>query len=338
MKSVRITLFFHFFLLIGFLSVKGQKLHTPSEILKIMEASPVMYEISMLNNKILPLDKSGNLNSNQYYRIENENQLNTFSYSISDELQKYLSKAEEYFATRKFSEARSMYMEALKVDSNYFVLFTYIGQTYGIEGDFDNAIKWYKEAIDRNYIDYMAHWFLADAYKSKAELDKAVDEITIAMILNRNHPRIDKSLKTIYTLKKLKTDEWTFNPQVKIDSISARKVTISADADWLAYAMVKALWKYEPDYKQSMGVNEGSYSTTEERESFIGLINLLNRKKLKKYPEFKALQLALNKDMIDEYIFYEIFLPEYPIVVYQLTEEFINRIKNYVIEVRGKQK
>ena len=62
-----------------------------------------------------------------------------------------------------------------------------------------------------------------------------------------------------------------------------------------------------------------------------------DKKKLRKYPEFKALQSALDKQMIDEYKFYEIILPEYPHVAYQLPEEFIQSIKDYVIEIRGKQ-
>lgn len=215
---------------------------------------------------------------------------------------------------------------------------TYIGQTYEIEGDFDNAIEWYEKTISLNYIDYMAHWFLADAYKMRGELDLAVDEITIAMILNRNNPRIEKSLSDIYKLKKLKTDDWTFNPQIKIDSTGIDEVSISFSPDWLGYAMVKAVWKYEPGYKESMGVTSGSFSTIEEKECFISLMTSFDKKRLKKHPEFKALKLSLDKKMIDEFIFYEIILPEYPFVAYQLTEEFLNEIKDYVKEIRGNKK
>lgn len=323
---------------LGFLSVVGQEIHSTAEIFKIMEKSPVTYELNTLGKEISPKDRTENLNYNNYYRISDGNQISTYEYEIDSTVQTHLTKAEEYFYGKQFSLAREMYLEALRVDTTYFEVMTYIGQTYGLEGNFDKAIEWYNKTISLNYIDYMAHWFLADAYKTKGELDKAVDEITIAMILNRNNPRIKKSLKDIFELKKLKTDDWTFNPQMEIDSIGVNKVRIYFDSDWLGYAMVKALWKYEPGYKKSMGVSDGSFSTIEEKECFVSLMNSFDKKKLKKHPEFKALQLALDKKMIDEYIFFEIVLPEHPFVAYQLPIEFINNIKNYVIEVRGKQK
>ncbi len=323
---------------LGFINVIAQEIHSPAEIFKIMEKSPVSYELNSLEKEILPKDRSDNLNYNHYYRVSDRGQISTFQYDMDSALQVCINKAEAYFQDKKFSLAREKYLEALKMDSSYFQVMTYIGQIYGIEGEFDKAIEWYNKTIDLNYIDYMAHWFLADAYKTKGELDKAVDEITIAMILNRNNPRIVNAMRDIYELKKLKADDWTFNPQIKIDSIGVNQVRILYDIDWLGYAMVKALWEYEPGYKKSMGVSEETFSTIEEKECFVSLMTTFNKKKLKKHPEFKALQLALDKDMIDEYIFYEIVLPEHPFVAYQLPTEFISGIKDYVIRVRGNLK
>lgn len=323
---------------LGFLNLIGQEIHTAAEIFKIMENSSITYELIALEKEILPKDRSGNLNYNQYYRVIDGDQILTYKYEVDSNVQSYLTKAEDYFRENRLLLARGMYLEALRADSTYYEVMTYIGQTYGMEGDLDNAIAWYKKTIALNYIDYMAHWFLAEAYKKQGELDKAVDEITIAMTLNRNNPRIAKSLKSIYELKKLNVDDWTFNPQIIIDSIGVDKVRISFDSDWLGYALVKAIWKYEPGYRKSMGVNDGSYSTTEEKECFVSLIPTFDKKILKKHPEFRALQLALDKKMINAYIFYEIILPEYPFVAHQLPTEVILDIKNYVIEVRGKQK
>ena len=42
-------------------------------------------------------------------------------------------------------------------------------------------------------------------------------------------------------------------------------------------------------------------------------------------------------DKVDEFIFYEIVLPEHPFVAYQLPKEFLNKIKDYVKEIRGNQ-
>lgn len=325
-------------LIIAFLNGFGQEIYTPVEIFEIMEKSIISYELNILEKEIPPKDRSGNLNYNHYYRVIDEGVISTYDYEIDSNAISYLTQAEEYFLTNRISLARDMYLEVLRVDSSYFQVMTYIGQTYGIEGDFENAIEWYNKAISLNYIDYMAHWFLADAYIKQGNIDKAVDEITIAMILNRNNPRIKKSFNDIYELKKFKKADWSFNPQMEIDSIGINKVSISMDINWLGYAVVKALWKYEPGYKESKGVSEGSFSTIEEKEGFVSLMTSFDKKKLKKHPEFRALKLALDKNMIDEFILYEIVLPDYPFVAYQFSEELIISIKNYVKEIRGNQK
>ena len=313
----------------------GQSLHSPSEIFQIMEKSPVSYELNLLDSIIPVPDRTENLNYNFYYRVIDENSISTFRYETSETANNYFSKAEKYYSEGNYDLAREMYLKVLETDSNYFEVMTYIGQMYENEGDIDNAIKWFKIAIDHNYIDYMAHWFLADAYQDQGDLDKAVDEITIALILNRNNPRIKDSFSNIYKKKKLKSSDWTFNPQMRIDSIGINKVKISFEEVWLGYALVKALWEFEPGYSESMGVTKGTYSTIQDKEALLGLMSGLNKKKIKKEPEFKALNKSFDNKMLDEFILFEIVLPDIPMVAYQLPKETILDIKNYVIQVRG---
>jgi hypothetical protein len=63
-----------------------------------------------------------------------------------------------------------------------------------------------------------------------------------------------------------------------------------------------------------------------------------DKKEIKKMPELNALQMAMDKDLINAYIFYEIILPQYPRVASNLEPAFIEEIKEYVIQVRGKGK
>jgi len=316
----------------------GQNIHSPAEILQIMEKSPITYEIEIIEESIPPPDRSENLNYNNVYRIEDENGVRAKEYEISEEANKFLDKAEKYYSEANFSKAREMYFKVLESDSNYYEVITYIGQMYESEGDLEKASEWYLKAIDHNYIDYMAHWFLADAYQKLGETVKAIDEITISMILNRNNPRIKKSFDNIYKQNKLKITDWVFNPQIKIDSTGKNKCSLKFGEDWLGYAMVKAVWKFEPGYSESMGVVKGQYSTIEEKEAIVSLVTPLSKKKIKKVPQFKAIKLAMDKKLLDEFILYEIMLPQYPYAAYQLSNETILNIKDYVIHIRGKIK
>jgi tetratricopeptide (TPR) repeat protein len=167
---------------------------------------------------------------------------------------------------------------------------TYVGQMYGTMKNLDKALEWYKKTIEVNYIDYLAHWLLADIYKMQGKIDSAVNEVTIAMILNRNNPRLKEFQLEIYKLAKVNQADWCFAPQVEISKVNDQ-VKVAFDANWIGYAMAKALWKYEPGYKQSMGVQDSIYSSLEDKECLLVLMaGLINAKtNLKKYPELSTL-------------------------------------------------
>ncbi len=331
MKKTITTLFFVLFSAILF----SQTLHSPGEILKIMEKSPVMFNVEMLSAPVPCPDRSDNLNYHDVYRVKTDSSMKTYAYSLKPEAQPYFEKAEEYFGKHNMDSACYFYEKVLEADPQYYKVMTYLGQVYDTMNDNEKAIEWYNKAIANNYIDYMAHWFLADIYRMKGDIDKAVDEITIASILNRNNPRIKASQVEIFKLAKIKGNDWCFTPQCII-SKENDAVKIAFDEYWIGYAMAKAVWKYEPGYRQSMGVAENVYSSLEDKECLVNLMaSLTNAKKnISKYPELKTLKKAIENDYINEYIFYEIVLPEHPNVAYQLSESFIERIKDYILKYR----
>lgn len=313
----------------------SQGLHSPAEIMKIMENSSVMYELDMLTNSIPCPDRSDLLNSNDVYRVTTDSTILTYDYNLKSEASPYFEKAETFFTQRNLDSTMYYYEKVLEIDPSYYKVMTYIGQIYGTIKNFDLSKIWYKKSIESNYIDYMAHWFLADIYKMQGEIDSAVNEVTIAMILNRNNPRIKIAQSDIYKLAKKKSDDWCFTPQVEIAKEN-NSVKIKFNENWIGYGMAKALWLYEPGYKQSMGVEENLYSSLEDRECLLNLMaGLINAKtNIKKYPELTTLKRAIENDYLNEYIFYEILLPDRPFVAYQLSNDFISRIKDYVLNIR----
>lgn len=335
MKKLISLLVITLFIQIGF----GQKLHSPAEILKIMSDSKLSYQIDLLKKEIQCSDKSEKLNYHNYYRLSTDSGLYTYSYKIRNDVKPIFDKAEAFFQSQIPDSAIFYYKETLKADSSLYNVMTYIGQVYGSKKDYQNAIVWYKKAISKNFIDYMAHWFLADTYIDMNDTKNALDEITIAQILNRNNQRIRKSLTYIYEKAKLSTDDWCFNPQVEINKISDTKINVSANDKWLGYAMTKAIWSFEPGYKESMGVAPGRYSTIEDKECLITLlIGLENSKtKIKNDPQLLILKRATDKKYLDEYILYEIVLPENPQVALQLPEKTILNIKDYILNLRNEK-
>lgn len=317
---------------------KTQQIHTPMEIVQIMSNSKLSYEIDALNKTIECQDYSSKLNYHDCYRVIKNGELITYRISVSEKAKPVFDKAEDFFSKRELDSALVYYQQSLKIDTTLYNVMTYIGQIYGTKKDYDTAISWYEKVISKNYIDYMAHWFLADLYLHKNELKKAVDEIVIAQILNRNNPRIKDELMTILKNAKIDYSDWCFNPQVEILKKGDNKIGIALSEKWTGYAMAKALWMFEPGYKKSMGIEEGHYSTLEDKECLISeLVGLENGKiNIKKDPQLLALRNAGDEKCLDQYILYEIVLPQTPAVAYQLPVESILSIKDYILKVRSK--
>ncbi len=338
---------FNLFVLLLLISTKAfsQQLHTPAEIIKMMIDSKTSYEYSILDSVIKCSDYSNNLNEYYKYRIKNDSGLVTHIFSPNEQAAIYYAKAEKAFQSNDNDSALVYYMMTIKADSSLSNVMAYIGQIYYGRKDYDKAILWCKKAIDKNFIDFMAHWFLADAYfarHSVQDLKNAVDEVTIAQILNRNNPRIKKSMKDIFEVADRNTEDWCFNPQMKHHRISDSKVSVSSAKEWIVYAMAKALWEYEPGYRESMGVTKGKHSNLEDKECLLPLIMSIDKSKKENKKEYEDLQFkilleATENKHIDEYIFYEILLPEHPSIVNQLPDEVILKIKDYILNIRHKK-
>ena len=183
----------------------------------------------------------------------------------------------------------------------------------------------------------MAHWFLADAYFATGDLNNAVDEITIASILNRNNHRIKDAMNRIYKKAKLNTKDWSFTPQMIIKKESDSSIKIAMNDKWIGYAMPKALWLYEPGYKASMGVPENEYSTLEDKECLVDLLVTLTNsgKNYKNDPQLSVLKKATDQGYFHEYLMYEVVLPDKPFVAFQLPKESIVKMKEYILKVRS---
>jgi tetratricopeptide (TPR) repeat protein len=313
------------------------EIHTPSEILKLLTDSKVKYSLSELKDTVAGVDYSKKLNYHNSYRVLTDSTITTESYQMNDKAKPLFDKAEKFFKTNPDS-ARYYYNQALEADPGLFFIITYIAQTYEQKGDLRNAMEFYKFAISKNYIDYMAHWFLADAYFATGDINNAVDEIVIARILNRNNVNIKNSMSKIFKKAKRSDLDWYFTPQVKINQKEDGVIDIAYGSDWIIYALAKALWGYEPGYPESMGEEKGVISTIEIKECIISLVLSLENTKNKsiKDPQLLILKEAAKNNYLNEYIIYEIYLPNSPVIAYQLPEKSILKIKDYILKIRNK--
>jgi tetratricopeptide (TPR) repeat protein len=269
----------------------AQEYHSPAQIFKILTESKVIYNIGSLKTD-LPDEKDEDLPLNQHgvYIGKNEAGQSVLKmYELSPDAMVYVRNGENYFQSGEMEKARTEYLNALETSPNNSQLMTFIGQTYGIDENYQKEEEWYKKAIKANYIDYLAHWFLADIYLIKADTKKTVEEITIAHVLNRNNPRLFQKLTIIYNEKGLRYTGWKFRPHYKMAKNDDNSISPEYDSEhpeWMMYMLCKAVWAHEPGYKKNMLKNAQEIPRlVEEKECLVNLVRLhikLTRNQLKK--------------------------------------------------------
>lgn len=313
-----------------------QEIHTPSEIVDIINESEISYNIVIGKVDYQPGPKIAII-ENDFYHTDSLGYLVVRKFQISEELQELYSIAEYYFENNKLEEARNTCIQVAGLEPGFLKPMVLLGSIYLKEGNLKKAEEILTEVININYIDFKAHWKLAEVYLAGNMLENASYEITIAHILNRNHMEIWQHLIHIYKRNKIKYHEWSFQPEYYFNSDLNTSVEIYSEADWLGYALCKALWNFEPSYSNIMGVTNNKHSILEEKECLANLLVSMgiDNKKSDKNDEMKALKEALSNNFIAEYIYYEIWFPDHPKMVYRYPPEIIQSIAKYIFTVRN---
>lgn len=318
-------------------------LSTPMEIMSFMEASPTHYEIEQLYGES-PMRKRPVL-VNGTYIVSEEDREYAYEYEQEETKKeaKWRKKAMELrnIENPDYTKIRSLFSRILKSRPDNAQIMTYMGETFYAQDDFETARHWLKKALEQNPIDYSAHKTLAEMFLKEGSLDSAVQEITIAHLFNRNNPYLLVRLKEIYQQKGLQYFEnWGFDPKYKLRLDTSGTVIITADGIWLTYGMYKAVWTHEPDYHFIKAQQEVSdYLFHAEMEASVGTFltySAMRKEDKRHFPAMYAFEVALDNEMIEEYVMYEILLVDHPTLAAHLTPEFMQQLMQYISIVRGR--
>jgi len=301
------------------------KIHTPPEIVKIIEDSKLCYEISDYKDAPASVESPKILPPGLYLKPGDNGSYSLEQFSMSDNAGKIFDQAETFFQNKDFNKAIELYNQVLTIQPDLYNVITMIGDTYYNMGQYENARTFLLQSIEKNFIDYQAHWFLSDTYRKLGDMESALKEITIAHLLNINHQGLQKGIRYYHANMQRPWKEWTFEPQYSL-SKEGDKVTIKASGEWLGYALVKAVWTYEPGYIESMiGEPRGTNIIVwpEEQEAVIALMASDNNK-------VENLKEIFEKGYFTEFIIYEILGKKYPSGLVLMPREKFMRIVEYV--------
>lgn len=315
--------------------VMGQNVLPLSQIIHKLEVSPLLYTLEPQQEWQTPSYQDKIL-TNDYYQLDTAGQREIRRYHFTKEEETIYKKAEEAFQENEYKQARHYYQRIQKEQPGHSRIWTLIGQTYEMEGMWEEAMNYYETAIQLNPIDYLARWSLALLYYEIGRDSDAIMEITKAHILNRNHPHLLKTLNKLYEITGAHLENWYFSPQTTLRQADSMHITIAYADPWLGYALCKALWTYEPGYARSRGKEPGTVSAEEERECLNAYLTTSSTKrKHRKNRSYQLLNQAIEKEQIEEFIYYELLLPKHPHLSRHLQEEDLKRLVYYVLTIRG---
>jgi tetratricopeptide (TPR) repeat protein len=293
-----------------------------AEVLKIMEVSKITYNI--IDSSGLSQNAELSVLSDQnYIQKEEDGSTSILQYQLSDEGMSNFTLGENEFKSRSYSAAIHYYTKILTTDKNYYKAYSYIGDSYFANGNYDSAKYYFELAIEKNFIDYTPHWFLADTFNKIGDHDSAIKEMTIAHLLNRNHPDIFRGLKNFRNNWGKKWDDWEINPKCR-NYEKDGKIYVESYIDWIGYDMADALWKYEPGFADGIiGKRYNDSLVYYQKEASCVMANINSNNMVEE-------RIILGDNYFQEMIWYEIMIKKVPKLVFLLPRDFFNRIVDYV--------
>jgi len=247
-------------------------IHYPEELYRILENSDDIYILEAVEESVMVMPRNDSEVIREIYYIDSSGGAPVLRlFEISDSASEMLHWSEVMFSDGDYAGALAGYQEIPPLEPDYHLIWTFIGDAHYNLGNYDSAVYYLDRAVEENFIDYDAHWFLADALFRQGKFDEAAKEITYAHILNVHHEVIFGLMKPYWKRAGHLWQDWDFRPAYEI-SEESDTVYIRAPEHWIAYAMVKALWKYEPDYAERMGVrnhNDSGVYIIEETEALL---------------------------------------------------------------------
>ena len=328
-------------LLFSSLNLSAQaRLSTPLEILSYMEASPTRYEIEYLTEPAPRLPRPILSESAFVKMIEEQAFLRSYEdYETRSQRQLRLAVLDDYNREKpNWKKMRQRCLKILAEKPDHAQVMTLLGLSYMREKKPEQAWTWFRKALETNPLDYQARRSMSELLQAKGKQEEALQALLTAHIYNRNQPVLLEELKGLLQKNGYTYDnQWQFEPDYIIFPDTVQQTIVIAAKDfWLSYALYKAVWNYEPGYrfiKESQEVTD--YLFQEEMEAALGTFLSFSQLDYAQPPKvMTVLGQAIDNRMLEEYVMYEILLPRQPELAHLLTEEFLVRLRRYVLQLR----
>jgi tetratricopeptide (TPR) repeat protein len=308
----------------------AQQLNTPKDFQKIIAVSKINYGFQQTNNYQI----------RQPILEKSPFQASVYTIDGQRKLQKFLKKGNKYFAAKKWDKALKCYQGILKIDANNAWTLHQIAIIYKNKKNLKSALDFYDNLLIIDKLDFEAYWKSAMIYYEQGKSQKAHLYITKAHLLNRNHPEILKDLKKIYfDLGLSYQDNWKFEFGYSFRTVGKDSVLIKSKNELTkAYAICKAVWKYNETYRNAKLVDYGDkLAIIEAKECLLNwlIAHEFNESSKQKPPtDIQLFLKALAQKQENAFIIYEIWAVQNPLIFHTLEEADFEKVMQYLLDIR----
>lgn len=297
-------------------------LHESFEIMRLLEASTINYEIMGMPDSI-PEDTLEPIVLPPAIFMGRDGSLMTWS--LPDSIRQYYDSIETVYEAEDYGKAAEMYKELYQRAPGFTYALTLVGDAYVLADQYDSAIVYLKKSIEYNFIDYQAHWYLSKAYWYSNRDDEGLREIHLAHLLNPNHQLVvdqaneQRALQDLWPLGGWRT------PRYLIKQIEGG-AQVFFEPEWIGYALVKALWEAEPGYREKMAGDSTHWVVAvvkEEKEAIASyLVDSVKVPLVDKIAE---------NDNFDQFVIYEFLASKNPSMMAHFSPEWLNHLADYMM-------
>ncbi len=328
-------------------SLHAQRLHTPDEIVKLMEESRKTYVFDSLEQGGIVLSFTPTSDFHPYVRLEVPGEVRVelkAASNYSKKQRKSIRSSDKSMKKGNFSKARICLEKVKDTKPGDTKILCAIGNTYAKENKTETAIYWYERALEFNFAETEARLKLAELYLSLNDTEKAVHHISYAHLFNRNNKDIMLQMESTFKEAGIHYEELEFNPIYTISPVGNNQVTIGyGHSVWAGYAAVKAVWEYEPNYTDEMTkISKQPAVIIQEKEALFNALityeRIKNDKKSRMFPLLHLLSEISLKKQIDHFLDYEILSRTDPKYILGKDRESLELLKNYLVVYRSRIK
>lgn len=188
----------------------------------------------------------------------------------------------------------------------------------------------------------MRYPLYAFGYSLKAELllrakkvERAMEMAARARVLQAASASIIGTFEAVMARAGLKNSLTLIKPNFHIEFKDSLTVLV-ADPLWSTYAMCRCLWENAPAYPAERGGKPGKkFDMQREQECILAMIS--QGETSTEWLETQEMQLmrrAKEKDMLQEFIMMELFLPMQPALAFSMKPAQRQQLEKYLLEVR----